>query len=73
MNWRLYTWVVLGGLLLSLAGCQWGDIGYADDMASRQEQMRQNRSIPTATEMPPGLGEDLPMNQPPPQSVSDNK
>jgi hypothetical protein len=60
MNRRLYSWVVLGCLLAAIPGCDLTDIGSPNDMAKRQELMRQNRSIPSATEMPPGLGEDLP-------------
>ena len=60
MNRRLYCWVVLGALAATLSGCQWSDIGSADDIASRQREMREQRAIPDATQMPPGLGEDLP-------------
>jgi hypothetical protein len=62
MKRYLYGCVVLCGIL---AGCQselqWGDIGEANDMTNRQEQMRANQAIPGPTQMPPGLGEDLPM------------
>jgi len=51
---------VLAGVL-ALAGCQWGDIGNPDDMADSQELSRQHRAVLKANEMPPGLGEDLPM------------
>jgi len=60
MNRRLYCWVVLGSLAAMLPGCEWSDIGAANDMTSRQQQMREQRAIPDATQMPPGLGEDLP-------------
>jgi hypothetical protein len=70
---RLYCWVVLGCLGAALTGCSsdspmmsWSDIGSPDDMAAKQAESRANRAIPKATEMPPGLGEDLPL---PPQST----
>lgn len=71
---RFYGWVVLGAAVLLLTGCDWSDIGYSNDMVHQQEQMRENRSIPTASEMPPGLGEDLPIQQaPPPEPITANK
>jgi len=57
---NLFSWAVLAGVL-ALAGCQWGDIGNPNDMADSQELSLQHRPILKATEMPPGLGEDLPM------------
>jgi hypothetical protein len=57
MNMRLLSYGVLGVLVLAEAGC---DIGYNDDMIKKQELGRMNRAIPKATELPPGLGEDLP-------------
>ena len=58
MNKRLLSWVSCGMLAVSLAGC---DIGIENDITDAQEKSRWNRPIPAATEMPPGLGEDLPL------------
>jgi len=74
MSKRFYGWVVLGCIAASFAGCtsqqtdemtSWSDIGSPDDMTAKQAESRANRGIPKATEMPPGLGEDLPI---PPQA-----
>jgi len=54
------SWAVLGLLAASLGGC---DLGYANDMLDQQELGRTNRGIPDATELPPGIGEDLPQPQ----------
>jgi hypothetical protein len=74
---RLYCWVVLGCLGAALAGCAsdspfmgWSDIGSPDDMAAKQAESRANRAIPRATEMPPGLGEDLPLPPAPTRPVT---
>lgn len=66
---RHYCWVVLACLTMAVAGCasqdspfmSWSDIGSPDDMTAKQAESRANRGIPKATEMPPGLGEDLPV------------
>jgi hypothetical protein len=75
----MYCTVVLGLAAATLGGCSNADlsaafdIGNPNDMASRQEQSRANRSIPTAAEMPPGLGEDLPAAPPAPQPMTSNQ
>ena len=62
MKTRVYGWAVLSvlvaGMAGSLAGCN--DMGYANDVADLQSQQRINRGIPGPTELPPGLGDDLP-------------
>jgi hypothetical protein len=66
---RHYCWVVLACLAFAIPGCEmqdsplmsWSDIGSPDDVTARQAKSRANRGIPQATEMPPGLGEDLPV------------
>lgn len=55
MNRRFYGWVVIGAL--ALAGC---DAGYPNDVADSQDYVRANRDAPRDTELPPGLGADLP-------------
>lgn len=74
---RLYCWVVLGCLMAGLAGCEadspamsWSDIGSPNDMTAKQAESRANRAIPKATEMPPGLGEDLPLPPQPTPTVT---
>jgi hypothetical protein len=60
-NKRLYSWIVCGFLAvlpLAVAGCN--DLGSPDDVTNAQEQSRMNRGIPAPTELPPGLGDDLP-------------
>ena len=82
MSKRLYSWVVLGCFAASIAGCTsqqkdeltaWSDIGSANDMAAKQAEARVNRGIPKATEMPPGLGEDLPIQTSAPPPMSKNE
>jgi hypothetical protein len=58
---------VVAAAAMALGGCQnsdsnnsWFDIGSPNDMTSRQRESRDFQPIPKATEMPPGLGEDLP-------------
>jgi hypothetical protein len=78
---RHYCWVVLVCLSAAIAGCAsqdspfmaWSDIGRPDDMAMKQSESRANRGIPKATEMPPGLGEDLPLQQQPAPPVTRNQ
>ncbi|MGN6367871.1 MAG: hypothetical protein ACTHN5_06380 [Phycisphaerae bacterium] len=74
MTKRVYGWVVLGilgvGLAGTFAGCS--DMGYANDVADLQSQQRMNRGIPGPTELPPGLGDDLPP-APEAQPVATNK
>ncbi|MCL2646445.1 MAG: hypothetical protein FWD61_05490 [Phycisphaerales bacterium] len=55
-----FCWAVL--LTAVLGGCDVGltDVGFANDMVEQQELSRVNRGIPSATELPPGIGEDLP-------------
>ena len=69
----IYSWVaaaVLGvGLAGSFVGCT--DMGYQNDVADLQSQQRMNRGIPGPTELPPGLGDDLPA--PEAQPVATNK
>lgn len=55
----LMFWVVLGGLVWALGGCT-GDASMPDDVTKLQDQQRTRRGIPGPTEMPPGLGDDLP-------------
>jgi hypothetical protein len=59
---RFYGWVVLSVLAVAFAaalpGCD--DMGYANDVTDLQSQQRMNRGIPGPTELPPGLGDDLP-------------
>ena len=57
MNMRILCCGVLGVVIPGLVGC---DMNYADDTVEKQELGRMNRGIPAATELPPGLGEDLP-------------
>lgn len=66
---RLYCWVVIGTMAALLAGC---DIGKGNDITDAQDLSRMNRPIPRATEMPPGLGEDLPLT-PATQPVTNNQ
>jgi hypothetical protein len=57
----LYSWIVCGFLAvlpLAVAGCD--DLGKPDDITNAQEKARLNQGVPTATELPPGLGDDLP-------------
>lgn len=72
MNNRLYGLLMSGLLLVSLlaiSGC--ADMGYANDVADRQDEMRMNRGVPTASELPPGLGDDMPPPAPAtPQTAS---
>ena len=56
MIFSFFCWAGLGLLVATLSGC---DIGFADDMAKRQELSRINRGMPAATDLPPGIGEDL--------------
>ena len=62
MQKRFYGWVVLSVLAVAsvaaLPGCN--DMGYANDVTDLQSQQRMNRGIPGPTELPPGLGDDLP-------------
>ena len=62
MTKRFYCWVVLGvlavGFMTALPGCD--DMGFANDVADLHDQQRLNRGIPGPTELPPGLGDDLP-------------
>jgi hypothetical protein len=74
MNQRLYVRSVCGvllGLSVGLAGCS--DLGAPDDVTNAQEKMRENRGVPDPTQLPPGLGDDLPPpvtpTQPPPPSA----
>ncbi|MCL2639401.1 MAG: hypothetical protein FWD53_01000 [Phycisphaerales bacterium] len=57
-----FCWAVLGWMVAMLSGCE---LGYANDMLDEQELSRANRGIPTATELPPGIGEDLPSSPTP--------
>jgi hypothetical protein len=66
MNRMLICLVVLGGL--SLGGCGATDFTEKDDTLNAMERARNERRIPEPTEMPPGLGEDLPSNAPRPLS-----
>jgi hypothetical protein len=50
-----------------LAGCGATDFTEPDDSIKAQELARQNRAAPGPTELPPGLGPDLP---PPPQPAT---
>jgi len=49
---------------LTLAGCGATDFTQPNDAYDAQQFARENRGIPKATEMPPGLGEDLPATAP---------
>ena len=70
MNKTILCVIVLAGFLAALGGCEianeYLDLPYANDAIKAQEASRMNRGIPSATELPPGLGEDLPM--PPPEA-----
>ena len=67
MNKRLYSWVVLSavaiGFAATLPGCD--DMGYGNDVADLHDKQRMNRGVPAPTELPPGLGDDLPQAAPP--------
>ena len=70
-----YSWVVVAvlgvGFAGSFAGCT--DMGYQNDVADLQSQQRMNRGIPGPTELPPGLGDDLPPAPAEAQPVATNK
>jgi hypothetical protein len=71
-NQRLCSWIVCGVLavlLLAVAGCN--DLGQPNDVTHAQEEMRMNRGVPDPTELPPGLGDDLPSaSSTPPESTT---
>jgi hypothetical protein len=49
----------------SLAGCGAMEFTEPDDTFNTQERARTTRATPGPTELPPGLGEDLPPRDPP--------
>ncbi len=51
-----------------MAGCF--DFGTPNDVTDAQEKMRQNRGVPNPTELPPGLGDDLPTPTTQPQTMT---
>ena len=55
---KIFGWAVLCGLVLAISGCN--DAGMANDVTDLQEQGRLNQPVPGPTELPPGLGDDLP-------------
>jgi|GEM_PF-6646800 len=58
MRKRLTAAVLIGLTAFTFVGC---DMMMPDDVADAQDEMRRNRPLPAAHELPPGLGEDLPM------------
>jgi hypothetical protein len=71
---RLNRWVVLGLGLFGLSACN--DMSMPNDLVKLQEQQRDMRRPPSATELPPGLGPDLPdtpgPGQPPKVTANEN-
>jgi hypothetical protein len=64
MKFNCSCCAVLTACALLVSACEstdmFGDIGANNDMTRAQELSRENRPMPKATELPPGLGEDLP-------------
>lgn len=55
---RLVALLLVALAPLAVAGCF--DFGTNNDVIDAQEQSRLHRGIPGPTELPPGLGDDLP-------------
>jgi len=77
MTLKNSCWVVLAVFASVMSGCDstnsmFGEIGTGNDMTRAQELSRENRGLPKATEMPPGLGEDLPMTAEVPATMPAN-
>ena len=62
MTKRMYSWAVLSVLMIgfvpALPACD--DMANSNDLVDLQNQQRLDRGIPGPTELPPGLGDDLP-------------
>jgi hypothetical protein len=58
MSKRLGTWVVMVAVAAAGVGCHTG--GDPDDAIKAIEKSQMNRGVPSPTELPPGLGQDLP-------------
>lgn len=64
MNRPARVGICVGGLLVALVigGC--GGTGMPNDAYRHQEEARLNKPLPSPTELPPGLGPDLPADPP---------
>jgi hypothetical protein len=59
---KLILIILLAAAPLVMVGCD--GTGLPNDVADQQEKARLNRPIPAATDLPPGLSNDLPATQP---------